>query len=475
MWASIAKTATIHTLKIGAESISKMFMDRLQRVVESISDLREVDSNKFKKVTVESYYGDGGDGGGNFVADESDTVSEDNGGTVIVALDGMRWKRVITADHINLKWFGAKGDNVTDDQSAIEKFIDVWIVGTLAGYVPRGIYRHTGRFLVNVALNPSRIMPELRGDGPYSSKFVSSSVVEPVYHIYGSAVGPDHFQGKISRIGFQADVTGVAASIGLSDFSDNHGNYTIDQCYFGNGNTGGGASAITLQLNWLFDCHFMNTVVVGRPMYGTALQLRQVQFSKFDGGSYSNADKGVQVSDGGTYNVSFDTVDIENVRIGIYVDDVYAEYLRFVNPYIDIQNPGVGYPGGGYPFFVGDANIGGVTIEGARFGRLESYVYDNGSSWGVPGAISPSTDYERLLLRGMYPGQQTPALPASDIGEYNTTGQVQIVTVWGGTVTAIFLNAVEHPFTGGQFVINPGDVIAVRYSVAPNWRWQAMP
>lgn len=57
---------------------------------------------------------------GMFVPDPSDTISTDNGGTIIVATNGIRWKRQFDGS-LNVKWFGAKGDGVTDDLAAINQ------------------------------------------------------------------------------------------------------------------------------------------------------------------------------------------------------------------------------------------------------------------------------------------------------------------------------------------------------------------
>jgi hypothetical protein len=54
---------------------------------------------------------------GQFVRDDEDTTTADNGGTVIVDGNGRRWKRVIT-DGIHVDWFGAKGI-FTDDGPAL--------------------------------------------------------------------------------------------------------------------------------------------------------------------------------------------------------------------------------------------------------------------------------------------------------------------------------------------------------------------
>ena len=62
-----------------------------------------------------------GDGGmGWFRADPSDTTSSDNDGTILVAADGMRWKRLLDGVGYFAEWWGAKSDptHVYDSTSA---------------------------------------------------------------------------------------------------------------------------------------------------------------------------------------------------------------------------------------------------------------------------------------------------------------------------------------------------------------------
>ena len=95
-----------------------------------------------------------GDGGmGWFRADASDTTSADNDATILVAADGMRWKRLFSGA-VNVVWFGAVGDNnpasATINSTAFENALEFIIsqrtpvgANSITGdslFVPRGVY-----------------------------------------------------------------------------------------------------------------------------------------------------------------------------------------------------------------------------------------------------------------------------------------------------------------------------------------------
>lgn len=81
------------------------------------------------------------DGGhGVFRVDSSDTTSADNGGTIIVDAISRRWKREYTGP-VSLRWFGAKGDGVTDDTARIQAALSSGATGI---YAPAGTYNISG-------------------------------------------------------------------------------------------------------------------------------------------------------------------------------------------------------------------------------------------------------------------------------------------------------------------------------------------
>lgn len=93
---------------------------------------------------------------GIFLRDDTDVVTADNGGTVIVDASGRRWKRLFSGA-VSVHWFGAVGDNVTDDKDAIQAAINTG----LDVEFPTGSYRANNltqatnfqRFYANGAVN----------------------------------------------------------------------------------------------------------------------------------------------------------------------------------------------------------------------------------------------------------------------------------------------------------------------------------
>lgn len=83
----------------------------IQFSVTNVAALRLVDATKYTAVNTLGYYTAGDGGQGAYRYDSTDTTSADNGGSVIVGLAGARWKLQEVAGIVNVKQWGAKGDD----------------------------------------------------------------------------------------------------------------------------------------------------------------------------------------------------------------------------------------------------------------------------------------------------------------------------------------------------------------------------
>ena len=166
-------------------------------------------------VEVGGYHVTNDGGGGTFVCDPTDTTAADNAGTVIVDAAGQRWRRDMAGLPLNVKWFGARGDGVTDDQPAFQAAFNaavtdprgVWAPGVtssynLVGYLASGNLT-TPNYRVNALIDP-----------PYTNIDQFHTSGAPVYN-----------QVNAERFGYSVRNCNVTAyqiysSIGISAFTD---------------------------------------------------------------------------------------------------------------------------------------------------------------------------------------------------------------------------------------------------------------
>ncbi len=147
---NVAKGAAL--VGFDGNTLSQQINSRINRVVNTITALRALDKTKYSRAKTLGYYDIGDGGSGDYWYDSSDTTSADNGGSVIVATDGGRWKLIISGS-VNIRQFGAKADdgtagtiNTSAFQTAMAAFGSVYVPGGY--YTINGIlYWRSGLFL----------------------------------------------------------------------------------------------------------------------------------------------------------------------------------------------------------------------------------------------------------------------------------------------------------------------------------------
>jgi hypothetical protein len=139
---------------------------------------------------------------GIFRKDASDTTTPDNTGTVVVTADGVRFARDLDGA-VDVRWFGAQGDGISDDADPIQAAVDAAQqlaptfnpavgLGHFGVYLPRGVYRISKPIVVNtVAAAGLRIF----GDGPTTTivaSFQGHDVIDALFAVNAGAVGADY-------------------------------------------------------------------------------------------------------------------------------------------------------------------------------------------------------------------------------------------------------------------------------------------
>jgi polygalacturonase len=106
--------------------------------VTTVGALRALTSSSaYTAVVVRGYAAAGDGGGGTYILNSSDTVTADNGGTIIVDASARRWYLRTGGQPPSVKQFGAKGDGTTNDSAA---FTASAASGEGVIIIPKGTY-----------------------------------------------------------------------------------------------------------------------------------------------------------------------------------------------------------------------------------------------------------------------------------------------------------------------------------------------
>lgn len=139
------------------------------RTVDTIASLRGLSATRNQRAFVLGYYAKGDGGGGHYWADASDTTSTDNGGDIIVAADGTRWRLVITRT-LDVRQFGAKADDGagagSDSFAAIQATISRAVALKIGMVSAPGKYKILDTLVMDTGVFTQSIV--LFGDGPTS-------------------------------------------------------------------------------------------------------------------------------------------------------------------------------------------------------------------------------------------------------------------------------------------------------------------
>ena len=157
-----------------------------EKTLTAISNLKSETVNfEGKAIEVLGYYAKGDGGGGLFYWDDSST-EVDNGGTIIQATSIVngRWKRVFSGA-VNVKWFGAKGDGITDNYKIILDALNYVIEDSRKQtlFFPSGTYNINSSGLFSSFVGNNKIGLSVEGDGRFSTvlKLVTGGVEKWFY------------------------------------------------------------------------------------------------------------------------------------------------------------------------------------------------------------------------------------------------------------------------------------------------------
>lgn len=424
-------------------------------VVTNIAALTAL-TNRPRDVYVAGYT-TANDGGGGFFrwfgADANTAVQ----GMIVSPSAGVagRYKRMIPENKVHTKWFGAFGDGTTADDTAIVAWWD-WIAANRhGGHIDSGHYRLTSQKTWNLGVNTTLAGRgiTITTDGPANSLFVfDAAVASPNLLITATGATTTAIYARFQGIGVFGNVNGKILQIMDTNLTSSLNNSELS-FLVNNSNTS--SSTVGMEINYAVGCSGTIVAGCGANNQGAALQMKQSLYGNYNIRCIT-ALRGLYLTGPGfNYGNEFRTPSLANLGVGLKVDSANTYQNVFYGGIID---------GVGYAFEMTNGNA-------AAPNRWITPVLGTFSSDTFNLTGSPT---HNLLLEGPNTTEvTTPAVPASTVTATNVYGERVQVFINGGTVTAVSHNAgTIFTQTNCSVILNPGDTIAVTYSVAPSWNWR---
>lgn len=322
----------------GSLTIGQYLTQSVDKVLNSVAELRQLSKTANTKARTTGYWKPGDGGSGMYFYDATDTTSVDNGGTIIVANDGGRWK-LIQHGPVYISQFGARGnDPAINDTQYVQAAINASYFQEVR--VPAGEYYCTDLYFGSNSTTEASVSPYRFsgvGTGSIIAALPGTSRLFHARNLTGVTIEDICFRGDLNAANWILDTDWTLS--GGPSLNNIWRNIRV--------NGSGGNGSWTADNN--NDCVFQKIVVEGVTNYPTIKILAAGGAVKFDDVTCVNGH--VQVSSqnfivNGGYQFGFQFEGIINST-------------TLNNPYIYVNN------GSGSCFWGGDVSIimnGGLII-----------------------------------------------------------------------------------------------------------------
>ncbi len=356
------------------------------------------------------------------------------------------WVRIFDGS-VEAKWFGAVGDNTTDDGDALDAAFDMAMsLGRrlkLSGQAG-SLFKRTTQHVWDMAAAATRGVI-IEGDGTQDTIIdVKSVATSPQAKIYcsGGTTGSPVIQAnaKFIDIGFAGNTTGTVLEIGAHDFSDQLNRTHFDLTVTNDTNS---AASKSVEINALYHCTGnINAVHGGTIVSGSiAIRVRKMAFCVMTLGG-GNVDTGISLGDDYVYGNVITVPDSEIVNYGGLIDGTHVTENTFIGGTL-------GYTTYGWQAIAGYKNIlqnpnknsASPILNPDPAFRVGMSIYD-GSDIGYNGTVEFGNLYHKNIAMNntIVSGGTLPA-PADGIAR-------TIIWTTAGTAASLTITLPSSPVDG---------------------------
>lgn len=466
--------------------------------VDSVAELRLLSKLLYRHANTTGYYAKGDGGPGEYYYDSADTSSADNGGTIIVAADGGRWK-LTQPGPVSVKQFGCiagvfdaptQAINTTALQAARD-----WVAANAVRNLlvfPAGVYAYT--VSPNWAIQNATIQAEgevrLRYFGTGNAVIIDHGPTIATY-LFNVTMGPFiveapstaqhgvyirsiHHSRLIFKVrgagttydGIKVDFAVCTDFSGCSCYPNDDGNWYLgakpkNGLHLDKRNAGEQVSY----------CEFGTTIWEGLDQAaGAGILLEGALGNVFTGGTAERCNHGLIATFNAVNNRFYGTDFEANIARDILDDSQGNEYYGIDTALlVTIGNTAL------FPKFFGGNHQVVEIAAGSRYAMFSGISISRFPGGGFTNG-EPTTMFRNnidLQTQKIAPLiQGTITVGASPFSYTNLTGNSQTVAVGGGTGIALIFNraGVDTALSQqiGTFNLSPGDILKVTYATAPN-------
>jgi hypothetical protein len=367
----------------------------------------------------------------------------------------------INGSELTPQEFGAVGDGVADDSTAL----NAWFAALLATELPGRLiswYKSSSQIVWDFT-SKRTVGFKITGNGPNRCGLLfADGITGPNFQILSGS--GDGFYPVIRDFSVHGNTNNILTQLG------NPTNIAINEMVYEaieHKNFSSGSSSVALAIASLYNCQLFVVANCGGKTSRAAILMNTpdtgaIGFNKI-AGSFGNAGTGMEIASGFVFGNTLIAPDFEECH----------------------------YCMGGASAFIGTNDISGGTFvfdtAAFNFSGWNGYQFWNGSGVNIAPSVGGAPTFApgskiTVVIHGK-DYSTTPAVPASGVSVRNETPNMIVVTVWHGidnSMTNIHISNPDLPSEdinidtdAGSFTLTPGEQVALTYSASPpSWLWR---
>jgi Pectate lyase superfamily protein len=236
---------------------------------------------------------------------------------------------------IDVRCYGAVGDDINDDTAAIASALAAALDGDEPLFLPPGTFRITRTLAIDYAARATTGFRLVSMGAVIDGKSISS---QPVLEILCSGGSPRTPKGcfyfnEQGTIFVNGNTQNYVVVIGQPDFSDAHNSIKIDHLIVNNANPG--AQAGGLQLNYVLSSQIFAVADSAGGAAGIALEQTQITHLAGAGSAGASGGAGLLIENGYSFANTIESVDLEEAPTCLVITSPNAAHNTFISPYMN--------------------------------------------------------------------------------------------------------------------------------------------